>query len=104
MAAWIFRASSPADVLSSPPTARAIAFFSLVEQVAVLVDGFFGGTQHAMRFHAILGETALLEIGLAVLDGIEEHLLDGRVIETVRGLHAHGLLEPRRFFVSFYIQ
>ena len=38
------------------------------------------------------------EVLLAVIDRVHEHLLDGVVVEAVRRLHAHGLLDTRPLF------
>ena len=52
--------------------------------------------QDAARLDAVLGEPALLEVLFAVIERVDEHLLDRGVVEAVARLDAHGLLDARR--------
>jgi hypothetical protein len=75
-----------------------------LQEVGVREQGAFCGVAHALGFHLRLGEPAPLEVVLAVVEGIEQHLLHLRIVEAVGWLDLHRLLDSGRRLAGCDVQ
>jgi hypothetical protein len=75
-----------------------------IQQIGVGRERLLGRVNDAAALHAGLRQATLLEVFLAVVERIDEHLLDLLVREAVTRLHLHALLYARRQLSSAHLE
>src|SRR6478735_4292452 len=83
-------------VAGGAQSALDVLALSFVEQVCITVERLVCGEQDTCRFYLVVAQPPQLEITLAVIQGIDQHLLDFVVGQPVARLHLHALADARR--------